>query len=90
MVAGSTGPRWFERESPLSDRRTALVRPIVPGDQGQLARAIRTAYPDTVHRRFLVPGTQAGGTMVHFRVSSGPDAAPGRRVRVEWDPGERE
>ncbi|GIE54592.1 hypothetical protein Ani05nite_81260 [Amorphoplanes nipponensis] len=46
-------PRAFEREVRLSDGRTALVRPIVPEDREQLARAIRTADPDTVYRRFL-------------------------------------
>jgi len=46
-------PRQYERELRLPDGRTVLLRPIVPGDSGQLADAIRTADPDTVRRRFL-------------------------------------
>lgn len=46
-------PRAFERELRLSDGRCALIRPIVPADTDRLARAIRTADPDTLYRRFL-------------------------------------
>jgi GNAT superfamily N-acetyltransferase len=46
-------PRDFERELRLSDGRTVSIRPIVPADQVRLTHAIRTADPDTVHRRFL-------------------------------------
>jgi hypothetical protein len=46
-------PPEYERDVRLSDGRTVLVRPIIPADRGPLAYAIRTADPDTVHRRFL-------------------------------------
>jgi len=46
-------PRQYERELRLPDGRAVLLRPIVPGDSGQIAEAIRTADPDTVRRRFL-------------------------------------
>jgi RimJ/RimL family protein N-acetyltransferase len=46
-------PRAFERELRLSDGRTVSIRPIVPEDRERLAEAIRTADPETMHRRFL-------------------------------------
>ncbi|MFC4071871.1 GNAT family N-acetyltransferase [Actinoplanes subglobosus] len=46
-------PAQFERDVRLPDGRTVFVRPIIPADRGPLAYAIRTADPDTVHRRFL-------------------------------------
>jgi RimJ/RimL family protein N-acetyltransferase len=46
-------PTEYERELRLPDGRTVFVRPIIPADRGPLAYAIRTADPDTVHRRFL-------------------------------------
>ncbi|MFD1364172.1 GNAT family N-acetyltransferase [Actinoplanes sichuanensis] len=46
-------PADYERDLRLPDGRTVFVRPIVPADRGPLAHAIRTADPDTVHRRFL-------------------------------------
>jgi RimJ/RimL family protein N-acetyltransferase len=46
-------PREYERVLRLSDGRTASIRPIVPEDRDQLEHAIRTADPDTMHRRFL-------------------------------------
>jgi RimJ/RimL family protein N-acetyltransferase len=46
-------PPEYERDVRLPDGRTVLVRPIIPADRGPLAYAIRTADPDTVHRRFL-------------------------------------
>jgi GNAT superfamily N-acetyltransferase len=46
-------PAEYERDVRLPDGRTVFVRPIIPADRGPLAYAIRTADPDTVHRRFL-------------------------------------
>ncbi|GIE29725.1 hypothetical protein Ait01nite_027700 [Actinoplanes italicus] len=46
-------PTEYERDLRLPGGRTVLVRPIIPADRGPLAYAIRTADPDTVHRRFL-------------------------------------
>jgi len=46
-------PREFERRLTLQDRRTVLIRPIVPADAAQLGEAIRAADPDTLRERFL-------------------------------------
>ncbi|HET9138137.1 GNAT family N-acetyltransferase [Actinophytocola sp.] len=46
-------PVAYERSLRLRDGRTVRVRPILPSDAAELAEAIRTADPDTLHRRFL-------------------------------------
>jgi GNAT superfamily N-acetyltransferase len=46
-------PRDYERRLRLADGRHALIRPVVPSDAPALSAAIRTADPDTLHRRFL-------------------------------------
>ncbi len=37
----------------LADGRSVRIRPVVPGDAPELAEAIRTADPETLHARFL-------------------------------------
>lgn len=37
----------------LKNGRTVRIRPIVPSDAAELAEAIRTADPETLHSRFL-------------------------------------
>jgi RimJ/RimL family protein N-acetyltransferase len=46
-------PLNFQRLVRLPDGRRVYVRPILPGDAPELAEAISTADPDTIHRRFL-------------------------------------
>lgn len=46
-------PQEYHRELVLRDGRKVLIRPILPGDAPELADAIKTADPDTLHRRFL-------------------------------------
>ncbi|MCM4084357.1 GNAT family N-acetyltransferase [Paractinoplanes hotanensis] len=46
-------PREYERDLRLPDGRAVHLRPVLPTDTAQLADAIRTADPDTLHRRFV-------------------------------------
>jgi RimJ/RimL family protein N-acetyltransferase len=46
-------PVEFERSLRLRDGRVVRVRPIVPSDAPELARAISSADADTLYRRFL-------------------------------------
>jgi GNAT superfamily N-acetyltransferase len=46
-------PLQYERDVRLTDGRTVRVRPIVPEDAPELARAIRTADAETLRLRFL-------------------------------------
>ncbi len=46
-------PQEYQREVTLRDGRQVLIRPILPSDAPELADAIKTADPDTLHRRFL-------------------------------------
>jgi GNAT superfamily N-acetyltransferase len=46
-------PRSLVRKLPLLDGRRVFVRPVLPGDQDALRRAIELADADTLHRRFL-------------------------------------
>lgn len=46
-------PSEYERLVTLNDGRRVSIRPILPSDAPGLAEAIRTADPETVHRRFL-------------------------------------
>lgn len=46
-------PLDFQRLVRLHDGRRVFIRPILPGDAAELAEAISTADPDTIHRRFL-------------------------------------
>lgn len=46
-------PVECEDELVLADGRTVHVRPVVPSDVDELARAIEHADPDTLRRRFL-------------------------------------
>ena len=46
-------PREYERRLRLHDRRSVVIRPVIPADSAELAAAIRSADPDTLRRRFL-------------------------------------
>ncbi|HEV2373786.1 MAG TPA: GNAT family N-acetyltransferase [Streptosporangiaceae bacterium] len=46
-------PEEYRQETTLHDGRRVLIRPILPSDAPELARAITTADPDTLRRRFL-------------------------------------
>lgn len=46
-------PAEYETSLRLKDGRTVQIRPIVPDDAAELAEAIRTADPETLHARFL-------------------------------------
>jgi GNAT superfamily N-acetyltransferase len=46
-------PREYERRLRLSDRRTVVIRPVVPADAPEVAEAFRTADADTLRLRFL-------------------------------------
>ena len=46
-------PREYEQEVTLHDGRRVLIRPILPSDAPELGETIKTADPDTLHRRFL-------------------------------------
>ena len=46
-------PSEYESVVRLRDGRTVRICPIVPGDAPELADAIRTADPETLHSRFL-------------------------------------
>ncbi len=46
-------PREYERRLRLRDRRSVVIRPVIPADSTELAAAIRTADPDTLRQRFL-------------------------------------
>jgi RimJ/RimL family protein N-acetyltransferase len=46
-------PQEYQRELALPDGRRVLIRPIMPSDAPELAYAIKTADPDTLHLRFL-------------------------------------
>jgi GNAT superfamily N-acetyltransferase len=46
-------PQEYQRELALHDGRRVLIRPILPSDAPELAYAIKTADPDTLHLRFL-------------------------------------
>lgn len=46
-------PDTYERMVRLADGRRVSVRPILPSDAPELADAIRTADPETLHARFL-------------------------------------
>jgi RimJ/RimL family protein N-acetyltransferase len=56
----------------LHDGRRVFIRPILPSDAPELARAISTADTDTIHRRFLAgrpqvtPGLMAYLTEVDY------------------------
>jgi RimJ/RimL family protein N-acetyltransferase len=58
LVPGPAGlppgyPQEYRQEMTLRDGRRVLIRPILPSDAPELADAIKTADPDTLHRRFL-------------------------------------
>ncbi len=46
-------PDSYETSLRLADGRRVGVRPILPSDAPELAEAIRTADPETLHARFL-------------------------------------
>ena len=46
-------PSTYETSVRLADGRQVEVRPILPSDAPELAEAIRTADPETLHARFL-------------------------------------
>jgi RimJ/RimL family protein N-acetyltransferase len=46
-------PHEYERRLRLRDRRSVVIRPVIPADSAELAAAIRAADPDTLRRRFL-------------------------------------
>jgi GNAT superfamily N-acetyltransferase len=46
-------PKEYEQKVTLRDGRQVQIRPILPSDAPELAEAIKTADPDTLHRRFL-------------------------------------
>lgn len=46
-------PRDYETSVRLADGRRVQISPIVPSDATELAEAIRTADPETLHARFL-------------------------------------
>jgi RimJ/RimL family protein N-acetyltransferase len=46
-------PEDYRRQVRLRDGRQVLIRPILPGDAPELARAITTADADTLRFRFL-------------------------------------
>jgi GNAT superfamily N-acetyltransferase len=46
-------PAEYEASVRLKDGRAVQIRPIVPADAAELADAIRTADPETLHARFL-------------------------------------
>ncbi len=46
-------PDSYETALRLADGRRVSVRPILPSDAPELAEAIRTADPETLHARFL-------------------------------------
>ena len=46
-------PEDYPRTVTLSDGRQVLIRPILPSDAPELGRAMQTADPDTLRRRFL-------------------------------------
>ena len=50
---GAPYPPGFEADVVLDDGRTVHVRPVVPGDAGELAAAVARADPETLHERFL-------------------------------------
>jgi RimJ/RimL family protein N-acetyltransferase len=66
-------PENCQRHVRLDDGRQVFIRPIVPGDAAELARAIRTADADTLRRRFLggpppvTPALLARLTQVDYR-----------------------
>jgi GNAT superfamily N-acetyltransferase len=49
-------PRTYERELVLEDGRAVRLRPVVPSDVDELRRAVETADPETIRRRFLGGG----------------------------------
>ena len=46
-------PADYESSARLSDGRTVKIRPILASDAPELAEAIRSADPETLHNRFL-------------------------------------
>jgi len=46
-------PPEYQRHVKLHDGRQVFIRPILPSDAAELARAIKTADADTLRRRFL-------------------------------------
>ncbi len=46
-------PAEYQRHVKLQDGRQVFIRPILPSDAAELARAIKTADADTLRRRFL-------------------------------------
>ena len=46
-------PAGYQRHVKLQDGRQVFIRPILPSDAPELARAIKTADADTLRRRFL-------------------------------------
>jgi GNAT superfamily N-acetyltransferase len=46
-------PPEYQRHVKLQDGRQVFIRPILPSDAAELARAIKTADADTLRRRFL-------------------------------------
>jgi GNAT superfamily N-acetyltransferase len=46
-------PPEYQRHVKLQNGRQVFIRPVLPSDAGELARAIKTADADTLRRRFL-------------------------------------
>lgn len=46
-------PAEYRQQVTLRDGRRVLIRPVLPSDAPELAEAIKTADPETLHRRFL-------------------------------------
>ena len=62
-------PRECVQEVTLRDGRRVLIRPILPSDAPELGEAIKTADPDTLHRRFLgAPPRVTPALLAHLAV----------------------
>ena len=62
-------PQEYEQQVTLRDGRRALIRPILPSDAPELGEAIKTADPDTLHRRFLgAPPRVTPALLAHLTV----------------------
>jgi hypothetical protein len=46
-------PQEYRRLVTLNDRRSVLIRPVLPSDAPGLAESIESADADTIRRRFL-------------------------------------
>ena len=59
-------PQEYRRAVTLRDRRSVLIRPVLPGDAPALAEAIQSADADTIRRRYLGGHPQVTPELLDF------------------------